>query len=242
MAINQKAILVKRKTAGQDPRVDEVLSGEESSQAVLYKKALEINLSKSKRPYVEACFLATADLSRVSALLEIPEDVLEAYKFFFYDLTGLDKLSRLDLLNVEDKQESLLKIWAFSQGLDFIAWRLGHRVNISPVDGLQELFATCIMKSKEAMFSGNASEESKEATKWVKLSLDLARLLKAWVMDTEAAKADIEMALKEVVPDFEGFDSLDDYTTPSVKDPAPSALSTGTESPSGSSNTSLASL
>jgi len=211
MPLNSRAVLVRKKQEGQDPLVDEVLSQPDGELATRYKKALELFASKSKRRYVEACILASTDFERISSLLEIPIDVIRTYADFFYDLVGLDKLSKLDLLNVEDRDESLLKIWAFSQGLDFIAWRLGARVAISPVEGLQELFATCIMKSKEAMFSGNASEESKEATKWVKLSLDLARLLKVWVMDTDAAKADIEMALKQVVPTFDGFDSLDDF-------------------------------
>lgn len=222
MAADKRALLVKKGVTGADPLVDGVLSGDRE----LFDKATALKVSTTKRPYVEACLLATQDLGEIAALLEIDEEVLQTYADFYYDTQGLDKLSRLELLAVPDKQEGLLKIWAFSQGLDFIAWRLGHRVNISPVDGLQELFTTCIMKSKEAMFSGNASEESKEATKWVKLSLDLARLLKVWVMDTDAAKADIEMALREVIPDFEGFDSIQDDIAEPVREPVKASVET----------------
>jgi hypothetical protein len=115
----------------------------------------------------------------------------------------------MELLDVSDRAEAALKLWALSQGLTFIAWRMGRQVQVSPVEGLQDLFTTCIYKAKEAIFSGNVSEASKESTKWVKLSMDIARLLKIWVMDSAAAKKDIELALQEVVPDFEGLDSLD---------------------------------
>ena len=39
--------------------------------------------------------------------------------------------------------------------------------------------------------------------------MDIARLIKIWVLDSAAAKADLEMALREVIPDFEGIDKLD---------------------------------
>jgi hypothetical protein len=219
MAVNRRAILLKRKETGADVLVDLVLANPLGEEAALFEKAYEINRSQTKRNYVEACLLTTASHEAIALLLEIPAEVISAYARYYYDLEGLDKLSKLDLLSSDDQQETMLKIWSFSQGLDFIAWRLGKPVNINPVNGLQDLFTTCIMKSKEAMFSGNAAEASKEATKWVKLSLDLARLLKAWVSDMDAAKQDIEMALREVVPDFDGFDSLgDDLSKPAKKD------------------------
>jgi hypothetical protein len=104
--------------------------------------------------------------------------------------------------------EKGMKIWALSQGLDFVAWRLGKAVTINPTEGLQELFTLAVYKSKEALFSGNATESSKAATTWTKLSMDLARILKAWVSDSEAARSDIELALKSIDPDFQGFDSI----------------------------------
>jgi hypothetical protein len=132
------------------------------------------------------------------------------YRDTFYDVTDLDKLSKMDLMNVSDPSEKSLKMWALSQGLSFISWRIGNQVDISPVEGLQDLFTTCIYKSKEAMFNGNTSEASKESTKYIKLAMDLARLLKVWVLDSAAAKHDIEIALRSVTPDFKGLDSLDE--------------------------------
>jgi hypothetical protein len=116
----------------------------------------------------------------------------------------------MDLMNVSDPAERTLKMWSLSQGLNFISWRIGNQVDISPVEGLQDLFTTCIYKSKEAMFNGNATEASKESTKYIKLAMDLARLLKVWIMDSAAAKADIEIALRSVNPSFRGLDTLEE--------------------------------
>jgi hypothetical protein len=209
MPVNARGILLRKKTLGQDPLVDKILKDETCAEAILYAAAKKINESPLKKGYVESSLLTSGDLQKISDLIEIPLDVLTMYRDVFYEVTGLDKLSKMELLNCHDKNEGLLKLWALSQGLDFIAWRLGKEVNISPIDGLQNLFTTCHYKAKEAMFNGNVSEASKESTKWVKLSLDIARLLKLWVLDNAAARKDLEIALSEVVPDFEGLDSLD---------------------------------
>lgn len=207
MKPNARALLVKQKQTGVDPLVDQILT-EGSAESVAYARALEINKSALKRSYVESCLLASEDIERIAKLLGMSVDLVQFYHDVFYNVTGLDKLSRLELIDVTDKNEGLMKLWAINQGLDFIAWRLGASVTVNPTQGLQDLFSTCIMKSKEAMFSGNGSEESKEATKWVKLSMDIARLLRGWVMDAEGARRDIELALRESNPDFDGFADL----------------------------------
>ncbi len=204
MALSARAALVKRKEAGVDPLVDKILT-EGSAESADYARAIKIYTSAVKRSYVEACLLASTDYDRMSHILGIDKDLLKFYHDVFYDVQGLDKLSKLELIDVTDKNEGLMKLWSMNQGLDFIAWRLGQSISINPTQGLQDLFSTCIMKSKEAMFSGNASEESKAAVQWTKLSMDIARLLRAWVMDTEGAKKDIELALRESNPEFEGF-------------------------------------
>lgn len=212
MTADARARLVKQKRSGEDPLVDKILI-EGSPELSFYERALKLNKSSLKRSYLESCLLASQDVNRISNLLGIPVDLVVFYKDVFYDVWDLDKLSKLELVDVSDKNESLMKLWALNQGLDFIAWRLGEPVNINPTAGLQDLFSTCIMKSKEAMFSGNATAESSEATKWVKLSMDIARLLRNWVMDSEGARKDIELALKETNPDFEGFDTLPGFNS-----------------------------
>lgn len=208
--LNARAILIKQRTTGVDPLVDRILSetGEEEMKS-LYEQAKEISASRLKKRYVESCLIAERDLTKVSDLLEIPSPVLEVYKKIYFNVENFDKLSLLEIVDqASDADERGMKMWALSQGLDFISWRLGKTVDINPVEGLKELFTLSVFKSKEALFSGNTSESSKEATKWTKLSMDLARLLKVWVMDSEAARRDIELALKTIDPEFEGLDSL----------------------------------
>lgn len=207
MALSARAALVKRKEAGVDPLVDKILT-EGSAESETYARATKIYTSSVKRSYVEACLLASADFDRMSQILGLDRDLLKFYHEIYYDVHGMDKLSRLELIDVTDKNEGLMKLWAMNQGLDFVAWRLGGQITVNPTQGLQDLFSTCIMKSKEAMFSGNGTEESKNSTAWVKLSMDIARLLRTWVMDTEGAKKDIELALRESNPEFEGFADL----------------------------------
>jgi hypothetical protein len=66
-----------------------------------------------------------------------------------------------------------------------------------------------VYRSKEAFFNKNNSEASKEAIKWSKMSLDVARLIKLWVMDSSAARKDLELALDRVTPDFGDVSDLD---------------------------------
>lgn len=208
MTVNARAILIRKNTLGADPLVDTILTRADSAEAAYFAKAKHINAHTLKRHYIESSLLASKELDKISTLLEIPIEVVTMYRDVYYDVTDLDKLSKLDLVNVNDPAERTLKMWSLSQGLDFISWRIGNQVAVSPVEGLQDLFTTCIFKSKEAMFNGNASEASKESTKYIKLAMDLARLIKVWVLDSAAAKHDIEIALRSVVPTFKGLDSL----------------------------------
>lgn len=204
--------LIKHKALGQDELVDSILSTSEDNKPVqiLYSRAKQIYTSPVKKNYVEACLLAERDLTKISDIVGVPIATLSIYRSIFFDVEGFDKLSLLELVDsVEDDSEKAMKLWALSQGLDFIAWRLGKQVNINPVEGLQEIFTLCVFKSKEAMFSGNAAESSKEATKWVKLSTDIARLLKMWVLDGSAARTEIELALASISPDFKSLADLD---------------------------------
>lgn len=231
MTVNARAILVRRKTLGSDPLVDKILTEASSAEALLFAKAQQIYNNNLKKTYVEASLLASKDLEKIALLLEIPLEIITIYRDLFYDVTDLDKLSRLDLLDVEGHEEKTLKTWALSQGLDFISWRIGNQVAISPVEGLQDLFTTCIYKSKEAMFNGNTSEASKESTKYIKLAMDLARLIKVWVLDSAAAKHDIEIALRTVMPTFKGLDSLDEEIDKLDKGTDPAQLDTAAEIP-----------
>lgn len=206
---NEKYQLIKKAEKGKDRLVDSILTNPNGPDFALFMQAKEIFDSKNKKQYVEACLLSSSDFKRISELLEIPEEVVKGYSDIFFNVIGYDRLSKLEVLEkTKDKDELALKTWTLHQGLDFIAWRLGKHVNISPTDGLNELFNTCMYKSKEALFNGNSSTASIESTKWVKLSLDIARLLKLWVVDADPAKKDMELAIREVVPSFRSIDEL----------------------------------
>ena len=206
---NDKAKLVYTNTLGEDIGVDEIINSPDSPLSILFKKAESLNKNKIKKSYIEASLFCEKDLSKIVKILEIDLELLKVYQTFFFDTENLDRLSKIEHLeSLEDKNESLLKLWSLTHGINFIAWRLGYKVSISPVEGLVDLFSTCIYKSKEANFNASNSDTSKESLKWTKQSADIARLLKLWVMDNDEARKDLELALKEVVPEFEGLDKI----------------------------------
>lgn len=207
--LNDKQELITKEIKGKDSRVDAILSNSDPVLVDLYKKALFINRSNLRKNYVEASLLCESDLTKISSILEVPTEVLEIYQEFFFDVRQLDKLGKIEHIeSIEDLDERQLKLWALGQKMSFISWRLGDKVSLSPVEGLVEMFSTCMYKAKESVYSSNASESSKEAIKWTKMSADIARLLKVWTLDNDAAKADLEIAIKEIVPEFVGIDAL----------------------------------
>jgi hypothetical protein len=194
---------------GKDPRIDLLISEKDPVLLDLYTKSYNLYKSAIKKAFVESSLICENDLTKISPIIDVPVPVLEVYKEFFFDIEGLDKLSKFEHIEgVDDDNEKTLKLWALGQGMGFIAWRLGDRVQLSPVDGLVDMFSTCMYKAKESMYSCNTADSSKEALKWTKLSADIARLLKLWTLDNAAARKDLEIAIKEVVPDFMGIDSL----------------------------------
>jgi hypothetical protein len=209
MSHNTRAHLIRNKTTGHDSLVDAILSEQDTEEKALYVKALAINKSSLKRTYVEACLLASSDFSKIGGILELDPKLVHLYSQVFYDVFGLDKLSKMELLDVKDREELMMKVWTLSQGLEFVEWRLGGVTNVNPVDGLKELFSMAMWKARESLFSGNATAESQEGLKWSKISTDLARLLKVYSSDSETAKKELYMALTEVVPNFRGIADLE---------------------------------
>lgn len=210
---NWRWIAARTEKKGQDPLVDEILANPDGPKAELYKECLLIQEKETKpnlkRQYLEACLFCSEDLNKISEVLELPLDLVEMYATMFYDVKGYDRLSKLDMLDkIKEKDELALKTWALHQGMEFIAWRLGKHVIISPTEGLNELFNTCMYKSKEALFNSNSTAASIESTKWVKLSLDIARLLKLWTTDNGGARKDLELAIREVLPNFKSLDDI----------------------------------
>lgn len=208
---NEKARLVRNSKKGEDPKVDEILDNPNGHLAKLHAKALASWENKLRKSYIEAARMASDNVEEISRVVEIPKDVLELYYEFFFDISDwdrLDKIEHIEKLGKKHQTEALLKMWTLTQGLDFLAWRLGKKVTINPVEGLVDLFSTCMFRSKEAMFNGAGTEAGEQSIKWTKQSTDIARLLKIWVTDNASAKKDLEIAIREVVPEFESLDAL----------------------------------
>lgn len=203
MKPNFRQLLLSKKVAGKDLLVDTLLA----DPPPILKDCQEIHTSKVKRSYLEACLLTGDSFEEISKLLGVPLDVVTLYSQLYYDVAGMDVLSKLEAVE-GDEGDKTLKLWALSEGLGFIAWRLGKSHEISPTQGLQTLFSMCIYKAKEGMFNPNSAKSSIEAAKWTKASLEIAKVLKTWVTDSRAAKQDLELAIKEVMPEFRGLDDL----------------------------------
>lgn len=201
--------LVKNNTKGVDALVDAVLTknedGSESLAASRYELAKVLFLSPIKKNYIDASFMATDKVADIADLLDIPIDILETYRQFFFNIEGFNKLSKLELLENYDAQGKDLLTWAMASGLTFLAWRLGKPSDVNPVAGLKELFSLALYKAKEAAFGADTND----TVKWAKMATDMSRLLKAWTMDSQAAKNDIEIALARVNPVFPSFGGLD---------------------------------
>lgn len=206
-------LLVKNSTLGVDSLVDAVLikneDGSESMAASRYECAQALYLSPVKKNYLDASLIATEDLAEISEMLDIPVEILSTYRSFFFEVTGFNKLSKLALIEEYDESGRDLLVWALSASLDFLRWRLGQSIDINPIQGLQDLFSLSTYKTKEAMMTSSGSVGSLEAVKWATISMGLAKLLKAYTMDSNAARNDIELALGKIEPSFKGFSNLD---------------------------------
>ena len=192
-----------------DPLVDHLLDNPLPEEVTFAVNA--IAKDKVQRMYVESCLLATTDLTEIAELLEIPESILAIFRDLYFDVVNLTKLEKLSIIHAcKDATDQQMKMWAISQGVNFIKWRLGKQVNVSPVDGLSALFSDSFYKSKEAFFNPNVSQSSRESIRWVKQSVDIAKLLKSWVADSEEAMRDIEIALEQYIGDDIEFPTIDE--------------------------------
>lgn len=200
---NYREILLRKEQQGEDELVDDILQNPTGYNGMLFQKVRPLNENDLKRHYVEACLLASTDFKEIGRILDIDEELIDFYSKIYYITDGMDRLDKVQMANVRNKDESTLKLWGLTEGLGFLAWRLGKRADVTPpLDGLKQLFDTCLFKAKEAFFNSSASKASQESTKWVKLSMDVARLLKAWSTDGNEAQKELEIRVKEVVATF----------------------------------------
>ena len=204
---NERELLLKQKTKGVDDLVDRLLENPEDD---VFVHAQKLRSSSIMRNYVEACLVTGRSFGDIGEVLEIPAEVIELYAKIFYDIEDLNKLELLGIIDSEPKEFQTMKHWALSQGLEFIAWRLGKYGEVNAIEGLNSLFNDCFYKSKEAFFNSNSTTSSKESLKWMKMSMDIARLLRSWTTSSaDDSKEEIIFALQEVVPEFEKIENLD---------------------------------
>lgn len=206
---NYVHLLVRKQHVGEHPLADKILLDEQSDEHQMWDDILEIWVDKTKKGYVESAILTGETDEVIAEVFEMPAKLITLYRLACFNLEKLSRLDKMALLDQEENRDILItKMWAMASGMDFIRWRLGHKVEINPLVGLIELFTMCYNKSKEAIFNSNATEASRESTKWVKLSMDIARLLKLWTTDNDQARKDLEVAIKSVVPNFRSIDDL----------------------------------
>lgn len=206
--VDYRGKLLAKGTKDVDQLVDSLLDG---AFPELVAAATALYKDRTQKMYVESSLLATNDLTVVSRFLELDVPLLEMYRSLYFDVAHFTKLQRMAYLDgLKDGPERNMKAWALTQGVRFLEWRFGNDVKISPVEGLSAIFADCYYKSKEAFFNGNSSEASKEAAKWTKQTVEVARLLKSWVTDADAAMQDINIALEQYMGDDISFPTLED--------------------------------
>lgn len=206
--VDYRGKLLARGTKEADPIVDQLLGG---AFPELTAEATALYKDRTQRMYVESSLLATNDLAVVSKFLELDVALLELYRSLYFDVANYTKLQRMAYLDgIKDTAERNMKSWALTQGVRFLEWRFGNDVKISPVEGLTSIFSDCYYKSKEAFFNGNSSESSKEAAKWTKQAVEVARLLKSWVTDADEAMKDINIALEQYMGDDIHFPTEED--------------------------------
>lgn len=183
-----------------------------SNDAKIKELALALQASDFSRVYLESSLLATDDLEAIAEVFDIPLPLVVEYERTLYPVVHLNRLQKLEIVSkVKDSSEAELKRWAITQGFDFIKWRLGFKVEMSPVESMISMYSDCYFKSKEAFYSPNASVNSKEALKWVRQAAGLAQILKTWVVDSKEAKKDIELALAKVMISQDTVGTLADF-------------------------------
>lgn len=171
-----------------------------------------LQASEFTKVYLEASLLATSDVAQIAEVFGIPSEVIEEYEKSLFPVFSLNRLQKLELVSASKGSDEMeLKRWAVTQGFDFVKWRLGFKVEMSPVESMISMYSDCFYKSKEAFFSSNSDESSKEALKWVRQAAGLAQILKTWVTDSAEAKKDIELALSKVMIDKDTVGNLSDF-------------------------------
>lgn len=177
----------------------------------------DIHGSVFQRHYLEASLLATNDLGDIADTLGIPVEAVEIFRDQCFPVSDWSRLRKIEFIQkIEDPVERNLKLWATTQGMGYIKYRLGLSTEISPVEGVRMLFSDCLYKAKEAFFNPSTSDAGREALRWASQTMNVAKTLKHWVSDGKEALKDIEMALENIDTETLPVGNLDDLDDDSV--------------------------
>lgn len=171
----------------------------ENDELEVFHLLSDVRKSPFQRMYLEACLLTQAPREEIADTLGYPLSVVQTYQDKDYPVASGSKMRKLEHIHsIPDTEERNLKLWALTQGMSWIRWRLGLGAEVSPVDGLQMLLPDCVYKAKQAFFEANGTIDDAEARKWTMVSLAVSRQVKAWVTDKKGLLEDLELALKQV--------------------------------------------
>lgn len=200
-----------RNLKGRDSLVDAIIDGYVDAEVLVEAKL--IYEDKVVKAYVESCLLATEDFTAISDLLEIPVPVLTLYHDVYYDVHSLSRIHKVEhIASIDDINERTRKQWAFSQGLEYVAWRMGHTSKLSVSESIQELHSDAHYKAKEAFFSDSTSAVGQEGLKWHKQAVTLAKMLTELEVETDDVAAAFELALTRITEDNMNMPSISDLT------------------------------
>lgn len=201
--------LMCRRVRGKDHLVDAILDGYVDDASLLEAKM--IYEDKVVKAYVESCILATEDFTTMSNLLEIPENTLTLYHDLYYDIHSLSRIHKVEhIASLPDENERIRKQWAFSQGLEYVAWRMGQSAQLSVSETIQDLHSDAYYKSKEAFFSDSTSAIGQEALKWHKQTVLLSKMLTDLEIETDDVAASFELALNRITEKTMDMPSIED--------------------------------
>jgi hypothetical protein len=183
----------------------------ENDELEVFHLLSEVRKSPFQRMYLEACLLTQAPLEDIADTLGYPLSVVQLYLERDYRVASASKMRKLEHIHsISDPEERNLKLWALTQGLSWVKWRLGLGSEVSPVNGLQMLLPDCVYKAKQAFFEANGTIDDAEARKWTMVSLAVSRQVKAWVTDKKDLLEDLELALKQIDAEDADIPNLSD--------------------------------
>ena len=128
---NYREILLRKEQQGEDELVDDILSNPEGYNSSLFQKVRPLNENDLKRHYIEACLLASSNFVEIGRILDIDVELIDFYSKIYYITDDMDRLDKLQMANVRNKEEGTLKLWGLTEGLSFLAWRLGKRTDVT---------------------------------------------------------------------------------------------------------------